>query len=87
MSGPRRITVNIDELVLHGFDQRDGVRIADAIRAELGTAVEGFAPAAGASVARLDAGSITVAPGSAPDLVGRAVAQRIGHALPGEGRP
>jgi hypothetical protein len=85
-TAPRRITVTIDELVLHGFDQRDGARIADAIRAELSGAIEGWAPATGASVTRLDAGSVTVAPSAAPDLVGRAVARRIGHALPQPGR-
>jgi hypothetical protein len=86
MSAPsRRLTVTIDELVLHGFDRRDADRIVDAIRTELSAAVAAWAPAAGAGVAHLDAGSVTVPPGSAPGLVGVAVARRIGRALPEHG--
>ena len=86
MSAPaRRVTVTIDELVLHGFDRRDADRIADAIRTELSAALEGWGPPAGASLARLDAGSVTIPPGPAPDLVGGAVARRSGRGLRGRG--
>jgi hypothetical protein len=84
MSAPaRRVTVTIDELVLHGFDRRDAEGIADAIRTELSATLEGWVPTAGASVARLDAGSLTVRPGAAPASVGGAVARRITRDLPG----
>jgi hypothetical protein len=79
----RRVTVTIDQLILHGFDRGDAAGIAGAIRAELAAVLAHWAPAAGASVARLDAGSVTVPPGAAPAQVGGAVARRIGRGLAG----
>jgi hypothetical protein len=81
----RRITVNIDELILHGVDRKDAGRLAESIRTELAAvlaaAAAGWAPDARAGVARLDAGSVTISPGSAPEVAGQAVARRIGAAL------
>jgi hypothetical protein len=82
MSSPaRRIEVVIDELVLHGFDPRHRERIADAVRAELAAALEGWSPAAGDSLARIDAGSFTVPAAAPPAIVGRGAARRVGQIL------
>ncbi len=82
MSGrARHIEVTIDELVLHGFDPRHRERIADAVRAELATALEGWTLAAGASAARIDAGSFTLPAAAPPAAVGRGTARQVGQIL------
>jgi hypothetical protein len=82
MSGPaRHIEVVIDELVLHGFDSRDRDRIAEAVRAELAAALEGWSPAAGNSAARIDAGSFTVPAATPPAAVGQGAARQVGQIL------
>lgn len=84
MSGPvRHIEVAIDELVLHGFDPRHRERIAGAVRAELAAMLEGWSPATGDSVDRIDAGSFTVPAGAPPAVVGRGAAWQIGQVLHG----
>ena len=80
-SRARRIEVVIDELVLHGFDPRHRERIADAVRAELAAVLEGWSPAAGDGVARVDAGSFTVPAGAPPAVVGRGAARQVGQIL------
>jgi hypothetical protein len=82
MSAPRRrIEVAIDELVLHGFDPRHRQWIAEAVQAELAAALEGWSPAAGASVDQVEAGSFTVPAAAPPAVVGRGVARQIGQVL------
>jgi hypothetical protein len=82
MSSPaRRIEVVIDELVLHGFDPRHRDRIADAVRAELAVALEGWSLAAGDSVTSIDAGSFTVPAAALPAVVGRAAGRQVGQIL------
>jgi hypothetical protein len=77
------VAVEIDELVLHGFDVRQKRAIADAVQAELVTALAGWSPEPGGT-ARLDAGSFTVAASAGPGDVGRALGQQVGGALRGE---
>jgi hypothetical protein len=84
MSAPsRRIEVVIDELVLHGFDARHGQGIAEAVQAGLAATLDGWSPAAGVTVAELEAGSFTVPAAAPPPVVGRAVARQIGQLLRG----
>lgn len=88
MSTPSpRIEVRIDELVLHGFDARHRRGIADAVAAELATALQGWAPSAAARVTRLDGGSVSLPPAALPAAVGRQVGRRIGDRLREQGRP
>jgi hypothetical protein len=78
-----RVAVEIDELVLHGFDVKQRRAIAEAVEAELVTALAGWRPEAG-DTARLDAGSFPVAAAARPGDVGRALGQQVGRALRGE---
>jgi hypothetical protein len=78
---PRRIEVIIDELVLHGFDTRDGPGIAEATATGLAEALAGWSPPAGSSTDRLAAGSFTVPAAAPPPVVGQGAAHRIGQAL------
>ena len=78
MSRPS-IEVEIDELVLAGFADRDRDRVADALRSELERLLVGQSFAGGhAEVARL---GYDAAPGTSPERIGqtaaRAVAQRL----------
>jgi hypothetical protein len=84
---PRPIVVVIDELVLHGFEQRHGPGIATALRTELATSLVGWQPGGHTSIDHLDAGSFTHPGADAPDAVGRAVARHIRHALPNRPAP
>jgi hypothetical protein len=77
------VAVEIDELVLHGFDVRQRRAIADAVQAELVTALAGWRPEGG-SAARVDAGSFPVAATARPGDVGRALGQQVARALRGE---
>ena len=77
----KRIEVNIDELVLHGFAPRDRHRIKAAVERELGRLLgEQGAPAAltqSHELATLDGGTVEVAPGSPADAVGTQVARAL----------
>jgi hypothetical protein len=80
---PRRVEVEIGELVLHGFDGGQRDEIAAAVRAGLAAALEGWRPAAGASAAHLEAGSFAMPAAAPPAVVGRGVAHQIRQALSG----
>ena len=84
---PRPIVVVIDEMVLRGFEQRDGQGIAAALRTELAASLTGWHPGVGASIDHIDAGSFIRPAPDAPDAVGRAVARHVRHALPGRPVP
>jgi hypothetical protein len=77
---PPDIEVEIDELVLHGFPASQRRAIADAVQAELVTALAGWDPT-GDHAARLDGGSFTVASTAQPTEVGRGVGGQVGRAL------
>ena len=76
-----RIVVHIGELVLSGFRREDRGALAEGLRAELTRqfAAAGVARdfAARGDVARLNAGTIRVAPDAKPAAVGTRAAQRI----------
>ncbi len=88
-AGRPPVSVEIDELVLHGFPlaQRDAIaaafgdRLVELIR-------EHGAPAAAASLATagLDAGAFTVNAGAAPAAVGRAAAESVYRTIRGGDR-
>ena len=77
----RQIQVDIDELVLHGFDRRDRHAIADAVRSELAASLVDWQPSEGRTDAYLDAGSFALPAGSLPAGVGRGVATQIRQAM------
>jgi hypothetical protein len=84
---PRPIVVDIDEMVLHGVPENHGQAVAAALRTELASSLIGWHPGAAASIEHLDAGAVTRPALGAPDALGRAVARRIRHALPGATAP
>ncbi|MEO6003175.1 MAG: hypothetical protein ABIZ04_18615 [Opitutus sp.] len=87
------IHLQIDELVLDGFNPADRHRIADAIERELISLLEnqqvGAAPGAKIQIDQLNAGSFTIANLGTAE-VGRQIAQAlngsVGHALRQEPR-
>ena len=78
---PSRIELDIEELVLIGFDPRDRYAIAEAMQRELMArlASDGLSPAwSGADGARvLDAGSVALPARAAPAETGAAIARGI----------
>jgi hypothetical protein len=84
---PRPIVVIIDEMVLHGFQQRHAPGIATALRTELATSLAGWHPGAGTSIDHIDAGSFIHPGADTPEAVGQAVARHVRHALPGRPMP
>jgi hypothetical protein len=76
MSG-RQIEVEIEELVLHGFDPGDRCKIADALQSELTASLADWQPAAARTIAHLDGGSFELAAGAGAAAVGRGVARQV----------
>lgn len=78
---PVQIEVEIEQLVLEGFDPRDRARIGAALERELGRLLgEGGVPGAwgaGGSVAHLDAGSFEMTPGGSAESVGASIAAAL----------
>jgi hypothetical protein len=80
---PRAIEVHINELVLHGFDPADRHQIGEAVRVELGELLAASDVARsigrGASIERLEGGSITQGPGarSLGQAIGRSVSESL----------
>ncbi len=78
------IELEIDALVLHGFERRDRYRIARAMERELGRLfAEQGAPSllGGRHEAKLDGGSFSVSAGAAPETIGVSVARSIYQGL------
>lgn len=79
------VTIEIDELVLHGFPAADRHAIADALETELARLVAerglpaGLADGAGAALA--PSGRFTLAPGAAGASVGAGAVEAIYQAL------
>ncbi len=75
------VQVNIEELVLHGFDPGDRHRIGAAVERELARLfAEENLPSTftqGGHVARLDGGAIQVAAGAPADRIGSQIAQAV----------
>jgi hypothetical protein len=83
------IELHIEALVLHGFSPADRARIATAIERELARLfVEQGPPltwAQGGATARLDGGSLHVAPHAGVEAIGVQVAQALYKGLSQEG--
>lgn len=75
----RRVVVEIEELVLHGFDPRDRYRIGDVMQAELATLLGDLevATAPRAPVDRIDAGAFDVPAGAGGGSIGRGAARAV----------
>jgi hypothetical protein len=77
----REVDIHIDELVLHGFLQRDRYRIARAIESELSRLIseEGVPSALTRNADRpvLDAGPIDIESGTRPEVAGSRVARAV----------
>ncbi|MCP3166319.1 hypothetical protein [Myxococcus qinghaiensis] len=77
---PRRISLHIDELVLHGVSPAHREQVGEAVRQELSRllATEGLPQGfSGGEVARLDAGAVHVTPHAAPQSLGAQVARAV----------
>jgi hypothetical protein len=72
------VNVHVENLVLHGFDPRDGDAIGDALRAELARAIGG-APLA--SRDRIDGGEFRLADRRAVATAAREIATAVGKAV------
>lgn len=78
------VTIEIDELVLHGFAAGDRYRIGEAVQAELARLIaeRGLPEAAnpngpGVEVARLDGGAFAVPPGAPAAAVAAGIAAAV----------
>jgi hypothetical protein len=75
------IDLHIEKLVLYGVAPGDRGRVGAAVERELARLIEeqGVPPGLthGGGAARIDAGSLTIAPGMAADALGAAIAQAV----------
>ncbi len=71
------VNIHIEELVLHGFDPRDGTAIGEALRAELAAAM---AAVPLQSRERLDGGEFRLADRRAVGPAARGIAEAVGKA-------
>lgn len=80
------IELQIDELVLHGFSRRDGVRIANAVEREIAKLLSarevGALPSRSVALDRVDAGAIRLSGNERPGAVGSRIAERVVGQLP-----
>lgn len=76
---PERVEVEIEEVVLHGFLPLDRHSVGGALQAELARLIDehglGKVPASDIEVARLDAGSVRLAPDDRDLRVGTGLAE------------
>ncbi len=86
-AAPFAVEVQIDELVLHGFDPRDRNAIGDALERRLAELLRGDGLPASAtlagqlSLAQLDAGAFEVARGAKATDIGRRLADAVFEVL------
>lgn len=75
-----RIEVEIDSLVLHGFDRIDGRAVADAVERTLASRLTagGIRPR---PADRIDGGSFSVPAHASPRAIGNAVGRRLHGSL------
>jgi hypothetical protein len=84
VTAPRTVRVTIDRLVLHGVDRADAAAVQRALVAELGAAMAGTEPGAGASRDHI---RLDVAPAADPGALGHNVGRTLAAALAGRGPP
>ncbi|HJQ75171.1 MAG TPA: hypothetical protein VJ814_09805 [Gaiellaceae bacterium] len=73
----RHVEVEIEELVLHGFDRIDGVAVAESLRSALGVHLAEGDLGKSRTVDLVRAPVLEVAPGTRAAALGRAVAERV----------
>jgi hypothetical protein len=77
----RILELHIEELTLAGYSRRDGLRIGDALQAELERMLATqVLPAFGgvdAAIPRIDAGAFKMVPGARAEATGAQIAQRV----------
>ena len=76
------IRLHIEELVLHGFDPRDGHAIGDAVRSELTAVLAERQVSQSASVRSIDGGEVYTASVRDTKPIGHAVASAVRGGLP-----
>jgi hypothetical protein len=80
-SAPGALDLRIDEVVLHGFEPNDRVRIGHAIQRELARLFreQGVPPsfAQGCAIERLDGGTLHMEPGAKSTTIGSQIAQAV----------
>jgi len=78
---PQRIEINIEKLVLEGFEHADRYRIGEAVEQELIRLFteQGIPPGLekGGCIARLDGGAIEIAPGSKASNIGINISKSV----------
>jgi hypothetical protein len=83
----RLIELHIEELTLRGFSRRDGLRMGDALRAEIERllATQGLSalPRVDVAIPRIDAGAFKTAQGARAETTGAQIAQRLLGGLSG----
>jgi hypothetical protein len=78
----RRIEVEIEELVLHGFPPLDGARLQEAFTRELASLVPTVALRSDLVLpSTVDGGFLDVGPRAGPDVLGTALARRVAGVL------
>jgi hypothetical protein len=81
MVTPPNIELNIEELVLHGFQPGDRQRISLAVQQELSRlfAEQGVPPglSSGGAIPSIDAGSFNSTPNAKPNAVGQQIANTV----------
>jgi hypothetical protein len=82
---PKRIELNIDELVLHGFPYKDRLHIGRAVERELSRMIsrQGMPPKGmeAREVHRMDGGAFQVTSNAKPKAIGTQVAQAVYRGL------
>jgi len=75
----KRVVVQIDRLVLRGFDSRSREQVAEGLRAGLGEVLsgrDGLRQLSGTNgKSRLKVGAVSIGQGSTPEAVGRQLAR------------
>jgi hypothetical protein len=73
----RRVEVEIEELVLHGFDRIDGAAVAESLRSALRLRLAEGDLGKDRTVDLVQAPVLELAPGTRAPALGRAVAERV----------
>ncbi len=76
-----RVVINIDRLVLDGFDYHDHLRISRAMEVELARLVNENGPPKSKSMPAINAGAIQVGENLGPRAVGTEIAQSVYRSL------
>lgn len=80
-NAPGSLDLRIDEVVLHGFEPNDRVRICQAMQRELARLFreQGVPPSLmqGRAIERVDGGTLALAPGAKSSSIGSQIARAV----------